>query len=85
MQGADAPGWSAKDKLLMAATDELLEEAFLSEATWNGLAEHYNKHELMEIIAAVGAYNTMAMMFNSLGLQTGDNLKAVLAEFPLGR
>ena len=36
--GPDAEGWSAPDRLLMQATDELHADAHVSDATWRGLA-----------------------------------------------
>ena len=81
--GEVSPDWSARDKLLMRAVGELFESACLSDATWGGLEEYYSEQELMEVVITVGAYDLIAMAFNSFGLQTGEELKAVLAQFPL--
>lgn len=82
-QGDSAEQWSAKDKLLMTAVDELFDSACLSDVTWEGLGEFYDDQELMEVVVTVGAYDLMAMAFNSFGLQTSEDLEAVLAQFPL--
>ncbi len=82
-QGEEASDWSARDKLLMAAVEELFDGARISDTTWDGLGEYYSEQELMEVVVTVGAYDLMAMAFNSFGLQAGDELQAVLAQFPL--
>ena len=82
-QGESAVQWTPKDKLLMTAVDELFDSACLSDTTWGGLGEFYNEQELMEVVVTVGAYDLMAMAFNSFGLQTSEDLEAVLAQFPL--
>ena len=83
-QGAEAPEWSAKDRLLMTAVEELLEGAMLSDKTFEGLSEHFDKQSLIELIFVVGTYDMVAMAFNSLGIPMNENLQKILADFPLG-
>ena len=67
----------------MTAVNELFDSATLSDSIWAGLGEFYNEKELMEVVVTVGAYDLMAMAFNSFGLQTSGELQGVLAQFPL--
>ena len=67
--GPDAPGLGERDRLLLAATDELLDDTFVSDATWAGLSEHYDTRQLMDIVFTVGQYNMLAMGLNSFGVQ----------------
>ena len=85
VQGAESPEWTERDGLLVRAADELIDQACLSDETWEGLAKHFDTRELMEIIFVVGAYDLVAMTFNSLGLPLNENLQSVLVEFPLHR
>lgn len=81
--GAKAPEWSELDRLLMSAVDELLDAAFLTQPTWDGLSKYYSKHQMMEVVYVVGAYTTMAMAFNSFGVPiSNENLQATFKEFP---
>jgi alkylhydroperoxidase family enzyme len=82
-QAADCPEWSDKDKLLMAAVDELLASAVVSDATWAGLEKYYDKQQLMEVVVTVGSYDLMAMAFKSFGLPGSEEIQAVLAQFPM--
>jgi alkylhydroperoxidase family enzyme len=79
--GPDAPGWSPLDKALLRATDELWNDAFVSDATWAELARHLNPQQLMDVVFTVGNYNLVSMALNSFGVQ----LDPGLAGFPAGK
>ena len=67
--GPDAPGWSELEAALLRATDELHDDAFVSDATWATLAEHLSTEELLDVLFAVGQYNMVSMVLNTLGVQ----------------
>jgi alkylhydroperoxidase family enzyme len=67
--GPDAPGWSDAERLLLAATDELHANSRIGDATWQGLAAHFNTQQLMDIVFTVGQYNMVSMALNSFGVQ----------------
>ena len=73
--GPNARGWSESDKLLLQATDELRKDAFIADATWNGLSKHFDKKQLMDVVFAVGQYNLVSMALNTLGVQLDDGLE----------
>jgi 4-carboxymuconolactone decarboxylase len=72
--GPDAKGWSEEERLLLKATDELHADAHVSDATWNGLAKHFNTQQLMDIVFTVGQYNLVSMALNSFGVQADPGL-----------
>ena len=47
--------------------DELHTSRFLSDATWNALAERYAEDQIREVEVIVGDYSQLAMFQNSLG------------------
>ncbi len=73
--GPNARGWSEADKLLLQATDELRKDAFITDATWNGLSQHFDTKQLMDVVFAVGQYNLVSMALNTLGVQLDDGLE----------
>ena len=73
--GPNARGWSEADKLLLQATDELRKDAFITDATWNGLCQHFDTRQLMDVVFAVGQYNLVSMALNTLGVQLDDGLE----------
>jgi 4-carboxymuconolactone decarboxylase len=64
--GPDEQEWSAHDRLLLRAADDLHRQARLSEDTWNGLADFYTEEDLIELLMLVGQYHTTAFALNSL-------------------
>ena len=72
--GPDTAGLSALDKLLLEATDELHADAFVSDTTWQGLQQHYNTQQLMDLVFTVGQYNLVCMALNSFGVQLDEGL-----------
>lgn len=68
-KGADAPGWSKFDSALIRATDELHEDSFISDATWELLASRYSTQQMMDLVFTVGEYNMVSMALNSFGVQ----------------
>ena len=73
--GPNARGWSEADKLMLQATDELRKDAFITDATWNGLCQHFDSKQLMDVVFAVGQYNLVSMALNTLGVQLDDGLE----------
>ena len=78
MEGPDAKGWDPFDATLLRAVDELYIDTFITDKTWNALAERYNTHQIMDLIFTVGNYNMLAMAINSFGVQLEEGLKSFL-------
>lgn len=66
--GPDAPGWDAFEALVIRAGDELVVDAFISDATWSALDVEYDIPQLIDTIDTVGALTMHAGMVNSLGV-----------------
>jgi len=73
-EGPDASGWSPLEQALLRATDELHGDAFVSDATWTALAEHYDTQQLMDFVFTVGQYQLVSMALNSFGVQPEEGL-----------
>jgi 4-carboxymuconolactone decarboxylase len=67
--GPEAPGWSAFDRALLTAADELHAQQFLSDATWQALGDRYETRQLLDLIFTIGQYTMVSMALNSLGVQ----------------
>ncbi|MFE7900299.1 carboxymuconolactone decarboxylase family protein [Streptomyces sp. NPDC057424] len=68
-EGPEAPGWGDLQRDLIRAADELHGEATMSDATWEGLAEHFGDPELIEIAMLVGQYHMVAFFLNATGVE----------------
>jgi len=67
--GADAPGWSAADKALIRAADELHHDQFITDATWAALKAHFSDKQCMDVVFTTGQYTQVSMILNSFGVQ----------------
>lgn len=67
--GPDAPGWSAADKALMQASDELHHDQFITNATWAALKAHFSDKQCMDVVFTAGQYTQVSMILNSFGVQ----------------
>lgn len=67
-------GLSKREWLLLQATDELHQHAFITDTTWYALAEIYDKKQMMDIVFTVGEYNLVSMALNSFGVQLDEGV-----------
>lgn len=72
--GPDHPSWSTFDAALLRAADELHDRSSLTDATWAALSSRYSTEQLMDAVAAVGAYHLVAMFLNSFRVELDDGV-----------
>ena len=73
--GPDAAGWSALDRALLRAVDELVHDARVADATWAVLAGELDEQQLMDVVFTVGAYDLLAMAMRSFGIELDEDLQ----------
>ena len=71
-EGPEASGWNDRERALLAATDELVSDAFVTDETWKALGSFYSKEQLLDLVFTVGQYNLVSMALNTLGVQLED-------------
>ena len=74
--GPASPEWSALERAMLTAADELVDEASVSDATWAALARELDQQQLMDLVFTVGAYELLAMAFRAFGVELDDDLHA---------
>lgn len=74
--GPDAEGWSPKDRALIAATDELVRDARITDETWAVLVAELDTKQIMDVVFAVGTYDLLAMAFRTFEVPIDDDLVA---------
>lgn len=77
--GAEVPIWSELERLSLRAVDQLAVQSQIDDATWNGLAKHMSRKELMELLFIIGTYTMLCWAFNAMGLQLEQNESSVAA------
>ena len=69
-EGVD--GWSTNDAALVTATDELVLEHCLSDASWAALNRVWSTQQVLDLIFAVGQYTLVSTALRSLGVQLDE-------------
>jgi 4-carboxymuconolactone decarboxylase len=67
--GSDAPGWSAEERTVLRAADELHATCHVTDETWAELAAQYDARQLIELVVLVGHYRTIAGVMNAVGIR----------------
>jgi 4-carboxymuconolactone decarboxylase len=65
---AEEGAWSAHERALLRAADELHAGTDVSDTTWAALAQHYDMPALVEILFVVGQYTMLSMVANAAGI-----------------
>lgn len=78
--GPDAPGLDPFEAMLLEAVDELHVNSFISDSTWQALAERYSTEQLMDFIFTAGQYKLVSMALNSLGVQLEEGFEGFADE-----
>lgn len=74
--------WSALEGALLRAVDELLGDGVVGDATWKVLSAELSTEQLLDVLYTVGAYETLAFMERSFGLERDDDLIAYGGDNP---
>ena len=61
--------WSDRDRDLLNAVDQMIDDRRIEDGTWNRLADHFDERELLEMLFVVGTYLCLALVLNSVGLE----------------
>jgi AhpD family alkylhydroperoxidase len=67
--GAQSGVWTDRQRDLLSAADQLLDDHVIDDGTWERLAAHLDERQLLELTFVVGSYACLAMVLNSTGLE----------------
>ena len=67
-EGPGAAAWTDRDRDLLRAADQLVDDHVVDAPTWARLARHFDERQLLELMFVVGSYVCLAMVLNSVGL-----------------
>ena len=73
-RGPAAPGWSAVERALLTATDELYRDSTISDRTWSTLSQHLDPLTVLNVIVSVAQYRQVSIALNTFGVpaEPGD-------------
>jgi AhpD family alkylhydroperoxidase len=64
--GPDAEGLTDRQRMLLTATDELINTRNLSDPTWVELSRYLDRSQLIEFVTLAGQYDALAATLNTL-------------------
>jgi alkylhydroperoxidase family enzyme len=73
-EGPAAGGWDPFESILLRTVDELHVNSFITDETWNALAERYDRPLLLDALFTVAEYTMLAGVVNSLGVEPDEGL-----------
>ena len=75
-EGSNGRGkWTDHEKQILKACEELHDQVFLSDETWEGLSGSMTTQQILDLIFTCGQYRMLAGALNSLGVQPDDDIK----------
>jgi 4-carboxymuconolactone decarboxylase len=77
IEGAEAPEWTAFERLLIQATDELKQTASLTDQVYSGLAKEYDEKQMLDLVYTYGAYNMVSTSLNVFGVQLEEGFRGI--------
>ena len=73
-EGPSAAGWSERQAAILSAVDELHDQRYISDATWDRVSAHLPPEQMLELCMLTGHYEMVAMTLNSAGTPLEDRL-----------
>ena len=68
-EGPSAPGWTARERALLTAADELVRERDLGDGTWQALTRHLDTPRVIELVLLVTHYDMLATTIGALRIE----------------
>ena len=72
--GADDPYFTAFERTVIRATDELVQDRKVGDANWRALMLEWSNQQMLDFLFTVGVYVTTAGVMRSAGVQRNRNL-----------
>lgn len=74
-QGAAADGWIPLEGALLAAADQLIGQACISDETYAELSKELDTQQLLDVVFTVGAYEVLAMALRTFDVEIDEDLQ----------
>jgi 4-carboxymuconolactone decarboxylase len=72
--GADDPYFTEFERVVIRATEELVNDRKVGDDNWRALMQQWNKQQMLDFLFTVGAYVTIAGVMRSTGVQRNPDL-----------
>jgi 4-carboxymuconolactone decarboxylase len=79
--GADDPYFTQFERAVILATEELVSDRRISDASWQALMTEWNNQQMLDFLFTVGAYVTVAGVMRSTRVQRNADLLELAAKY----
>jgi 4-carboxymuconolactone decarboxylase len=79
--GADDPYFTEFERVVIRATEELIDNRRVGAENWAALMKEWNNQQMLDFLFTVGAYVTVAGVMRSTGVQRNPDLLALAAKY----
>jgi 4-carboxymuconolactone decarboxylase len=80
-KGADDPYFADFERIIIRATEELVNDRVIGEANWEALAAEWNKQQMLDFMFTVGCYAMVAGVMNATRVQRNTNLLELATQY----
>jgi len=79
--GPASPHWSALERAVVVAVDDLEGRSFMSDSTWGSLTAELSHQQVMDLIFVVGGYTNLSMFMNAAQVEREPELVALAEQY----
>ena len=79
--GADDPYFTEFERVVIRATEDLVNHRKVSDGNWRALMKEWNPQQMLDFLFTVGAYVTVAGVMRSTGVQRNPELLELAAKY----
>jgi len=77
--GSSSSYWTDHERALLQAVEELIDNAMISDPTWELLAREYDEKQLFELPVLVGQFSTVGYFQNALRIRLSSGNEGLLS------
>jgi 4-carboxymuconolactone decarboxylase len=73
-EGEHSAYWSEQEKAVLRATDQMMEDNDIDEATWSSLSQFLETKQRLDFVFTVGAYALLSVVCNAIRIEREQDL-----------
>lgn len=79
--GSGSDYWTAEERIVLEATEQLTEAGTLDDAHWQALSQILDRQQIMDFLFTVGTYVLLGQVVNAIGIEREDALLELAQEY----
>lgn len=80
-RGADDPYFTAFERVVIRATEELVNDRKIGDANWAALSAEWDEKQMLDFLFTVGCYTMVAGVMRSTGAERQEDLLALAEQY----